>query len=184
MVTTYPPALTTNLRQSAFNRHDLLPLPPDGLWQIKQGTVRSLTWSEEGTAVTLGYWGVGDVVGKPLSSVQPYQIECLTPVAASYIPIQQWAQVLEAILRHIHQVEELLCIVRQERVHHRLLQLLIWLSRKFGYPINQGQLIDLRLTHQEIAEVIGTTRVTVTRLLSQLEQEGTICRSKRHFIIL
>ena len=184
MVTTHPPTLTTNLSQRTFGRHDLLPLRPDGLWQIERGAVRSLTWSEQGTATTLGYWGVKDVVGQPLSSIQPYQIECLTPVTASYIPVQQWAQVLEAIFRHIHQVEELLCIVRQEGVYNRLLQLLIWLSRKFGHPIEQGQLIDLRITHQDIAEVLGTTRVTVTRLISRFEQEGIIYRFKRHFILV
>lgn len=49
--------------------------------------------------------------------------------------------------------------------------------------VEQGQLIDLRLTHQEIAEVIGTTRVTVTRLLKQFEREAIIT-SRRRLIIL
>ena len=185
-MTIHPPALTANLIQiqRIFSRHELIPLQPDVLWQIEQGTVRSLTWNEEGTAITLGYWSVGDVVGQPLSSVQPYQIECLTSVEASYIPTHQWNQALDAIFRHIHQAEELLCIVRQQTTYERLLQLLVWLARKFGRSVEPGQLIDLRLTHQDIAEVIGTTRVTVTRLLSRLEQEGVIRRSCRHFILL
>lgn len=184
VLTIYPPALTANSSQRTFNRHDLIPLQPDVLWQVEQGTVRSLTWSEKGTAVTLGYWGIGDVVGQPLSSVQPYQIECLTSVEASYIPAHQWNQALDAIFRHIRQAEELLCIVRQEPTYERLLQLLIWLAQKFGRSVEPGQLIDLRLTHQDIAEVIGATRVTVTRLLSRFEQEGIIHRPCRHFILL
>ena len=32
-----------------------------------------MTWSEQGTAITLGYWGVGDVLRQPLSGVQPCQ---------------------------------------------------------------------------------------------------------------
>ena len=184
VLTIYPPVLIANLSQRTFNRHDLIPLQPDVLWQIEQGTVRSLTWSEEGTPLTLGYWSVGDVVGQPLSSVQSYQIECLTSVEASCIPAHQWNQALDAIFRHNRQVEELLCIVRQQSTHERLRQLLIWLARKFGRSVESGQLINLRLTHQDIAEVIGATRVTVTRLLSRFEQEGIIHRPRRHLILL
>ena len=184
MVPTYTTALTASLRQHTFSRCDLMPLQTNILWQIERGVVRTLTWNEEGTTITLGYWGAGDVVGQPLCSIQPYKIECLTSVEASYIPQHQWTQVLDAIFQHIQQVEELLCIVRQERIQLRLLQLLIWLARKFGRSVEQGQLVDLRLTHQDIAEAIGTTRVTVTRLLKRFEQEGIIHRSRRHFTLL
>jgi CRP-like cAMP-binding protein len=62
--------------------------------------------------------------------------------------------------------------------------LLSWLAKKFGQEVAQGQLIDLRLTHQEIAEIMGTTRVTVTRLLKELETQGIIQRLPRKFIVL
>lgn len=179
----YTSALPAKSMQRTFSRYDLIPLQSNVLLRIERGAVRTLTWSEEGTIVTLGYWGEGDLVGQPLSNVQPYQIECLTGVEASLIPAHEWVQVLDAIFQHIQQVEEILYIVRQDSIHQRLLQLLIWLARKFAREVEQGQLIELRLTHQEIAEVIGTTRVTVTRLLSQLEQEGII-RRRRHFIVL
>ncbi|WP_250123735.1 Crp/Fnr family transcriptional regulator [Chroococcidiopsis sp. CCMEE 29] len=178
------PALPSMLLQHTFSRYDLIPMPPNVLLRIEQGTVRTMTWSEEGTMVTLGYWGNGDVVGQPLSSVQPYQVECLTSVEVSYIFSHQWHQALDAIFLHVQQTEELFSIARCERVHQRLQQILFWLARKFGRPVEQGQLINLRLTHQELAEVIGTTRVTVTRLLSRFEQQGIIRRSCRHFIVL
>lgn len=164
--------------------NDIVPIDQTYIGQIQQGVVRSLTWSEAGTVVIIGYWGVGDAVGQPLASVQPYHIECLTSVVASCIPVNQWIQVSEAIFCHARQVEELLCIVRQERVHHRLLQLFVWLAHKFGRAVELGQLIDLHLTHQSLAETIGTTRVTVTRLLAKFEQQGIVRRQNRHFILL
>lgn len=170
--------------QHTFSRRDLLPLTPDAMWQIVRGAVRTVTWNEEGTPTTLGYWGSGDVVGQPLSRIQPYQIECLTSVEANHIPIHQSHQLLEAMVGHIQQAEELLNIVRQERMHYRLQQLLVWLAQKFGRRVSSGQLIELRLTHQSLAEAIGTTRVTVTRLLNQFEREGTISRPRRHYIVL
>lgn len=181
---THSSALPSNLVRHTFSRGDLIPLQPSLLLRIEQGAVRTLTWSEQGTTVTLGYWGAGDVVGQPLSRIEPYQIECLTNTEASYIPVQHSCQVLDALFRHMQQAEEILCIVRQERIHHRLQLLLNWLAQKFGRVVEQGQLIDLRLTHQDMAQVIGTTRVTVTRLLAKFEEEGIIYRPYRHFIVL
>ncbi len=91
---------------------------------------------------------------------------------------------LDRIIKHVQQTEELFSIVRQEPTHPRLLQLLIWLSQKFGREVDQGQLIELRITHQEIAEVLGTTRVTVTRLLKQFEQERIIARHGNRIVVL
>ncbi len=134
--------------------------------------------------MALGYWGAGDIVGQPLSQIQPYDLECLTSVEASFIPADQWCYVLNAIFSHAQQNEALLSIVRCDRIHQRLQQLLVWLAQKFGRQVPSGKLIDLRLTHQSIAEVIGTTRVTVTQLLSQFEQAGMIHRHQRHLIVL
>jgi len=50
--------------------------------------------------------------------------------------------------------------------------------------VSAGELIDLRLTHQGIAEAIGSTRVTVTRLLKELESERKILRQQRHYIVI
>lgn len=177
-------SLSTDLKQHSFNRHDLIPLPPDTLMKITWGIVRTLTWNEEGILTTLGYWGLGDVVGQPLSRIRPYQIECLTSVDITNIPCDRFHQVLEAILLHTQQTEELLNILHNDRMHNRLQQLLIWLAQKFGRPVQSGQLIDLPLTHQALAEMIGMTRVTVTRLLNQFERDGLISRPKRHFIVL
>ena len=174
----------TNLVQRSFSYRDLIPLEPDALWRITWGAVRTFTWNEEGTPTTLGYWGPGDVVGQPLSRIQPYQVECLTSVEVELIPSELCHHVLEAIFLHSQQTEEILSIVRQERINCRLQQFLVWLARKFGRPVEAGLLIDLRLTHQAIAEAIGATRVTVTRLLNEFEQEGAISRPKRHFIVL
>ncbi|MEG4232471.1 helix-turn-helix domain-containing protein [Microcoleus sp. Pol11C3] len=66
----------------------------------------------------------------------------------------------------------------------RLLQLLVLLGQKFGREMAQRLLIDLRLTHQEISQALGITRITVTRLMARLEEEGFIDRSRRQYIVL
>lgn len=173
-----------NNSRLTFKRHDSIPLQPEMLLQIVRGVVRTVTWNDEGNILTLGYWGAGDVVGQPLSKIQPYQVECMTNVEVSYIPSSDKERAMKAICQHVQQAEELLSIVHQTNARTRLLQMLLWLARKFTRPVEQGQLLDLRLTHQELAEFTGMTRVSVTRFLSQLERDGVITRPHRHFIIL
>lgn len=177
-------AVLANLRQQVFNRRDFIPLQPDYLWRIEQGAVRTITWAEDGSLITLGYWGLGDVIGKPLSRVSPYEVECLTSVEASILPSHLRHHVLDAEMQHMQQAEELLIIVHCKRAHLCLMQLLQWLAQRFGREVHQGKLINLPLTHQEIAETTGLTRVTITRLLNQFEREGMIRQCRGHLILL
>lgn len=177
------PTLPSMLAQRIFSRREMIPPREDILWKIDRGAVRTYTWSEQGTLIVLGYWGKGDIVGHSLSRVNPYQIECLTSVETSLLPVKFWDEAIEAMFSHIQQTEELLSIVHRKPVSLRLWQFLNWLGRKFGRNVDRGQLIDITITHQEIAEVINTTRVSVTRMLQQFEAEGIILRHQRQLII-
>jgi len=169
--------------QQLFNRRDKIPPRSDVLWLIQHGAVRTLTWSEEGTTITLGYWGPGDIVGYPLSRLHPCEIQCLTNVEMSLLPQALLHQALDAVVCHIQQTEKLLSIVHLNPTSLRLWQFLVWLSDRFGRDVDQGRLINLQLTQQEIAEAIATTRVTVLRLLQQFKSEGRILQHKRQFIL-
>ncbi len=177
------PTLPSMRSQRIFSRREMIPPRQDVLWKIDRGAVRTYTWSEQGTLIALGYWGKGDVVGYALSRITPYQIECLTSVETTIIPVKFWDEVMEAMLAHIQQTEELLSIVHRKPVSLRLWQFLNWLGQKFGRNVDRGQLIDITITHQEIAEVINTTRVSVTRMLQQFEEEGILLRHQRQLII-
>lgn len=177
------PALPSPLTQRIFSRRDSIPHRGDVLWRIERGAVRTLTYSEQGNLITLGYWGTGDLVGYPLSQVKPYQIECLTSVEMSILPSELWCQALDSLVSHIQQAEELLSIVHRKPVSLRLWQFLVFLSQKFGRDVEQGRLIDLGITHQEIGEVINTTRVSVTRMLQQFEEERMLLRHQRRLIL-
>lgn len=175
-------AKPSQMTQQVFSRCESIQPRKDVLWQIERGVVRTLTWNEEGTVIPLGYWGPGDIVGHSLSRLNPYQIECLTRVEMSILPEALWCQALDAIVLHIQQAEELLDIVHRNPTSLRLRQFLLWLAQKFGRDVDQGRLIVLGLTHQEMAAAIGATRVTVTRLLQQYEAEGLLRRDRRQLV--
>ncbi|ERT08957.1 bacterial regulatory s, crp family protein [Lyngbya aestuarii BL J] len=179
-----PSSQNSDQKSRDFYRRDLIPLMPEALWKIESGIVRTMTWNQEGNQISLGYWGVGDVIGQPLSRLDPFQVECLTPVRVSLIPPQDWSQELDSILSHIQQAQELHSIVQTQSTDLRLLNFLNWLAKKFGNVTELGLLIDVRLTHLEIADVIGITRVSVTRMMQKLERKGIILRPRRHCIIL
>lgn len=67
-------------------------------------------------------------------------------------------------------------------VRTRILKLVLQLGTRCGVPSAQGLLLDIELTHQEIADMIGTSRQTVTTTLGQLEHDGLLAihRHKIH----
>lgn len=165
-----------------FNRRSFFPAGT-GLWEIESGVVRVLSVDEDGTQTVLGLWRSGNVIGPLLSNVKSYDIQCLTNVIALALP-QSYCCPYQTLLSQAQQTEELFRIVCSGKVEKRLQQFLLWLFKTFGRPAKQGWVLDLPLTHQDIAETIGTTRVTVTRLMSQFQQEGLIDWSKRTRILL
>lgn len=173
-----------DMEQQVFAVSELMPIKADYLWLLQRGVVKTRAWTEEGTPIVLGYWGTEDIIGQPLSLVYPYQAKCLTQVEAILIPMSQAHLISDLINRHIQQTEELLYILRSDSMYHRLSKILIWLSLKFGTEISFGQMINLPITHQDLAEVIGATRVTVTKLINQLEKEGFLSRPERNTIVL
>lgn len=183
MPITISPSFTSKPHLLSFPPRSVLS-KPNALWAIQAGFVRVLTTSEEGCNLTLGIWGAGDVVGQAISTIEPYSIECLTQVRAVPLTIDQLANPAEVLLKHLHQAEELMLIRSYKRVDAMLLKLLSWLADRFGQEANQGRLIDLRLTHQDLSELLGATRVTITRALIQLEQQGFIQRLSLQRIIL
>jgi CRP-like cAMP-binding protein len=178
-----PYAPPGQLRQQVFTRREIIPLRDDVLWRIEYGAVRTQTRNEDGSLITLGYWGDGDLIGYPLSKIKPYQIQCLTDIKVTALPPEFWQQNIHRLINHIQQSEELLNIIHHQPVSLRLWKFLLWLSEKFGTTVEQGKSIELCITHQEMAEVLNTTRVTITRILSRFAAEGRIVRHRRLIIL-
>ncbi|OLN25847.1 Crp/Fnr family transcriptional regulator [Desulfosporosinus metallidurans] len=70
------------------------------------------------------------------------------------------------------------------QVPGRLAMLLLKMSERTGIETETGTKIALRLTHEELACMIGTSRQTVTSLLNMFKQEGSIAIEEREMYIL
>jgi CRP/FNR family transcriptional regulator, cyclic AMP receptor protein len=65
----------------------------------------------------------------------------------------------------------------------RLTHLILELVEQYGVDVANGTEITIRLSHQELANIIGSTRETVTVLLGQLQREGLIKHGRKKLIV-
>jgi CRP-like cAMP-binding protein len=168
----------------SYRNSELIPAPKETLWLIQSGIVRTTIFTMQGKVTALGYWGKDDIVGHPLNTVETLQIECITDVQVVPILRDEWSLYLPAILHHSEQTTRLMSYVIQESVAQRLVNVLGWLGSRFGVCVDSGLLIDLPLSHTALSELIGSTRVSVTRLLGLFAVEEAISQYRKKRIIL
>ena len=65
----------------------------------------------------------------------------------------------------------------------RLVHLLLELAEQYGTQHADGVLLGIRLSHQDLASIIGSTRETVTVLLGKLQGEKKIKVGRRRIVI-
>ncbi|HEY9825267.1 MAG TPA: Crp/Fnr family transcriptional regulator [Stenomitos sp.] len=172
-----PPLPNSWQQEKIFPTRSLIPCDANRLFKITSGIVRTLTYLDDGTPVVFGLWGEQEVVGSLLSQANPYYIESFTDVKGIFFMPENPIEMTEHIKSYLRQVESLMLIRSHRTIDVRLIHLLSWLSQRFGEEKSaRGQLINLRLTHQDLADLLGATRVTVTRTLGQLEDQGLIQR--------
>jgi len=89
----------------------------------------------------------------------------------------------EAMADHMEEVTGRLREVSTERVAPRLARTLLRLADQVGRPVEEGVLIDVPLSRQDLAEMTGTTLYTVSRLLSAWEGEGLVAGGRERVVV-
>jgi len=130
----------------------------------------------------LGFVGAGqpfEIVAQSPFTLSAYSHVDQTSVVWMYWhDLDNWPhfrrEVLDAF-RYQHQRKLLwLSTLGQRRTIDRLLGFLTLLIEEFGEPCHNGYCLPFPLTHAQIGSAIGSTRVTVTRLMGKLRQRGLI----------
>ena len=170
----------------------------DTLFILKKGQVKVSIVSEEGREVILSLLGPGSVFGelslldgKPRSAnvVATEETDLLMLRRADFLQlIYKTPQIATALLAELatrmrktdRQIEGLALLDVTSRISDTLLQL----ATEQGSETADGVTIESRPTHQELANMSGTTRETVSRVLKRLEGQGYINRNGRKITIL
>lgn len=176
---------------SAFTAGTPIGLRQGEIWVVYRGLVQLSTIHAQGEEILLGVAAPSMPFGLPLTSLCPYFALALTEVNLMNLTMAEitnspkLSQGLFWNLVHRHQqTEALLSVANYRRVEERLRQFLWLLKQDLGQNTRQGVRLPLRLTHQHIANAIGSTRVTVTRMLGQLQREGSLMIDPDRYFIL
>lgn len=106
----------------------------------------------------------------------------ITTLLSSYPGLAMNA--LRLMAERFRELQERYRELATERVEQRVVRALLRLERQAGRRLERGTLIDLSLSRQDLAEMTGTTLYTVSRILSQWEQQGLIKTGREKVVIL
>ncbi len=179
-------------RERTFDKDNRIPARPGLLYLVERGVIRlaaiskqaksrSPSLSEEGEAF-LGFVGAGqpfELVAQSPYTLQAYaHVEQTSVIWLYWKDLENWPhfrwEVLESF-RAQHQRKLIwLSTLGQRQTIDRLLGFITLLVEEHGKSIKEGYYLPFPLTHSQIGSAIGSTRVTVTRLMGQLRQQGRI----------
>ena len=167
-----------------------VPLHSRHLYIICSGIVQLHTIHADGNETIVGLCGASMVFGATLTHLHPYWATALSdaellPLAIADVESSPAlsAALLPQVIRRLQQSEAWLAFAGKRLVVDRLRCLILQLAQDFGQVGPNGVRITVRLTHHQLATIIGTTRVTVTRLLRDFKSEGWLKVYRRYLIV-
>jgi CRP-like cAMP-binding protein len=173
--------------EDTYQRRDLVhlaagsrvPLLRQHIWLVARGMVKLGCITESGDDLVLGLAGPNEPFGEPLTNIDLYEAVTLCDSDLLCLPLDEIASVphlsvtlVKAMASRMRQAEALIALLGLRRIEDRVRGFLELLAQDYGQPCEQGLRLSLRLTHQDIASALSTTRVTVTRVLGLLKDEG------------
>ncbi len=160
-----------------YARGDRLLLEADHVLTVESGAIAQRVVQHDGTEVLIGINGPSQtILGHPDDSC------CLDLIAheESVVTIHTWRDAASgdrlavAMRARLRQLEAWSAVQARPQLTARIVGLLSLLANPFGRPHPLGVLIDVRLTHGQLAAATGSTRATITRALGVLRRRRTV----------
>ncbi len=178
----------TTLRLAQGDEIEPLYAAPSRFFYVVSGRLRIYNLLPNGRMVTLAMLGPNDVFLQWRAEDQSLSCICAeAPAAADVIAIEEGAlgallaahpaaavDAMAGFARRLTASQALIEDLMNDSVDLRLYRTLLEYAREFGRDDAGATVIDVPLTHQRIADMIGSNRVTVTRKLAELQAAGII----------
>jgi CRP-like cAMP-binding protein len=166
-----------NTIQRRYKRGDFILLDTEMVLEIKQGIIAKMMIHRDGCEVLLGLFGKNDTIFPHPADNCYIQLVAQTDCIIGIEP-QTAAEKRQGFTNNLRyclqKVEAWAAMQARPHLDQRLLGILSLLAEEFGHTVDQGRLMDLRLTHAQLASAIGSTRATVTRTLTDLKNQGKL----------
>jgi CRP-like cAMP-binding protein len=170
---------------------------PEWFYIVSRGKVKITKISHEGKEIILEIISPTDIFGG-VAVIRgfPYPANAVAMEGAEVLKISR-----KNLMRLVDRFPNLMyCIALQlgdrmkssydslknialERVEARIAALLLKLSKKVGVETKSGVMIDMRLTKQDVADMVGTTVETSIRTFSKFKKEGLVSDTDGKFVI-
>ena len=192
--------LLPNVKVSTFRPRQVIYLPGDraqGVHFLSSGRIKISKVTRDGKELTLAYRSEGDFFGEPCildGGPREEMAEAMDPsltvevdrelldqlLRTNGLAAYRFARALIARRKDLEtRVEQLIF----KDVGSKLAELLLSLGVEHGIADTRGTVVGLKITHQEMANLIGSTRETVSLTLSQFKRKGLIQTEGRKVIL-
>ncbi len=169
----------------------------DVFW-IKSGIVKLSHITEEGIETTLAILGKGSVIGwfwnnaaspeveesvQALKEVNFYRLAKNDFKALMSHQTELAWHVFEEINARKHKVERKLRTVITQPVEIRVIATLLELAEVFGIKCTHGYALEIHLTQQEVADLVGASRSVVSTILNDFRSRGMLDYTREQICI-
>ena len=185
--------ILTNSKYKFYNKSELIYKKDDlskNFYLIKEGVVRISKLFQSGNEITLSLLKKGAIFGilsflTDGNAGESYYAYAFTRVKLEVAPLDSLnyeilknkkirSQLLQCFSQSILYSENIIETLNESNKYKKLIRFLIFLYNEFGTLSLNGILINIEITHQSISECIGTCRLTITRQISKLKDQGLI----------
>jgi len=170
--------------------------PSNALFIVKSGKVRILSLSDRGTETIVHILKEGEIFGELLLSEEQRAFTAVAGTDALVTVLSKGS--LMELLTAIPAVSKNFIRLLSKRLakverdfgdfghtwsYNRLAKVLLRLCEEHGKETPTGTVIPLRLTHEDLANLIGTTRETVTTQMIRFRRRGLVKRQDRFLVV-
>lgn len=175
-----------------FNQGD----PSDAIYLLQKGSLKLVSNTESGGEIITQIAGAGEILGQ--TAMFRKDIYAATSAIAleesticflyrqSFESIvvnnpQIALKIIKSLGRRLDDTWRQLTEFKTQTVHEKIISLFIQLAEQYGEPFEEGTRIKIHLTQQEIASVIGSSRVMVSQVLHQLMERNEIRKRNGYY---
>lgn len=168
------------------------------MYVILRGKVKVMQITAEGKEIILAIHRAGDFFGevslidsKTMPAIVVAKEDAIVAIISRgefYSLLYSQGKVLDVLLQilcaRLRDSWERIQLLSFTNASQRIKMLLALLANQYGGKTTDGTLLNIKLTHQDIADMAGVARETATRAIDKLSKDGEIKVLKNRFILL
>lgn len=168
----------------------------DTVYLIRKGSVKLYKYSEDGKEIVLDIRKSGDVIGEINLFANQEQLCNAMTLEETLIcecnkndflillnnPVISYKMIQMLVFKLNDNIDDVASILSDD-VKQRIIKKLNYIAKENSVKVPEGRKLLVSLTHEEIGNLVNSSRVMATKCINQLKEEGVIINKNRQFII-